>query len=86
MTEDDAKQKWCPFTHVIIGPDNGSWQNQMFDSRGEHMNTERRANCLGSGCAAWVSTDNEFRPRPEWGATADNGLPAGFCGLTRRDQ
>jgi len=37
VTESEAKQKWCPYTQIALGPS---------DEFG-------RANCVGSKCAMW---------------------------------
>lgn len=41
MTEDEAKQKWCPFVQAV--GEFGSYTN-----RGDFKKT-----CLASGCMAW---------------------------------
>ena len=73
MTEEEAKEKWCPFTRV------GFWINAPDDSflatsgnRMTPMNDE--CNCIASGCMAWRWSRKDFKnlPRSEW---------YGYCGL-----
>jgi hypothetical protein len=44
MTEDEAKQKWCPQVRFT------QWNDQMLSNRGEFSGA---TNCLASGCMAW---------------------------------
>jgi hypothetical protein len=58
LTEDEAKTKWCPFTHkrVIVMIDSGSDQQAI-------ENAERvsaQSNCLARGCMAWRKVDERI--------------------------
>jgi hypothetical protein len=55
LTEEQAKEKWCPFARFNIVsrnmPSPGP-MNRAGDDRGEDMNP-RQARCIGSQCMAW---------------------------------
>jgi hypothetical protein len=67
MTEDEAKQKWCPQVRFT------QWNDQMLSNRGEFSGA---TNCLASGCMAW-------RWANERGLRSDGAsVPIyGYCGL-----
>jgi len=66
MTEDEARQKWCP--QVRFTP----WSDQMLSNRGEFSGA---TNCLASGCGAWRWSRGEYaKPTEDRGAL-------GYCGL-----
>ena len=52
MTEKEASERWCPMVRVVIGPDTESWQENMFDNRGDVV-TVNGLRCIGSRCMAW---------------------------------
>lgn len=55
MTEQDAKQKWCPFVRLVQG-------GRVNSNRGDGSYSEL-THCLGTGCMAWRSngeTDGGF--------------------------
>lgn len=72
MTEDEAKQKWCPFVRVYSVSDsdgaNGSWNRHQ---RNGHDETR----CIGSECMAW-----RWNPDPD---PLLNLPPHGRCGLAQ---
>ena len=82
MTEDEAKQKWCPFVRVI--EDVGSSYNRVIYAKGDERKdllTENACKCVASDCMMW-----------RWGKTETtmDGVqyhPAGsgHCGLARHE-
>ena len=68
MTEDQAKQKWCPMYRFI--PTNGSNGDNRVRSI---QNT--KANCIASDCMAWRTSID-----PVDAAIAEVD-PDGYCGL-----
>ena len=86
-TEDEAKQKWCPFTRVYDSFD-GSAATANRGIGGRPEPDEGNTRCIASGCMAWEwvmevppSADNyEFitvsMPQPS--------TTVGDCGLKRR--
>ena len=50
MSEDEAKEKWCPFSRVW-SYEGGSFNRDLDGS-------EAVANCIGSRCMAWRWEDN----------------------------
>lgn len=81
MTEDEARQKWCPMVRAIspngtIGP-----CNRRADAN------DKEYFCIASDCMMWIATDNECEPQESHeGGTATvifepKCYPAGYCGL-----
>lgn len=52
MTEEEAKQKWCPFARVIDVIDEGQ-QSAVGAAVNRFSPHEPATPCLGSGCMAW---------------------------------
>jgi hypothetical protein len=83
MTEDEAREKWCPHTQVSIATSEST--DAHSDNRrseyGSSIEFESNPVCLGSKCMAW----RWARELKVFGA--DPGLSAevitdkGFCGL-----
>lgn len=76
MTEDEAKEKWCPFVRVVIGPDNPAWQGLMLTNRGDIPADNTHTLCIGSACMAWRW---RHKPAPEDPFAPSDG--DGYCGL-----
>ena len=75
MTEDDARQRWCPFVRIFIAPETVDWQGMMFDNRGEL--SEGRPNCIASDCMAWRWEKYEEQIEEGLGRKGCDG----YCGL-----
>ena len=96
MTEDEAKQRWCPFARDMTGQDNGvsmamATFNRPFTP--DHLATVSCA-CIGSACMAW-RWDNTWESATEEGQGGTvvlrlkrlSGEPKiGYCGLARRPE
>lgn len=56
MTEDDARQRWCPFARIFNG---GTATNRMVTGE-----PAPASHCLGHGCMAWrwqpLAVDNAY--------------------------
>lgn len=80
VTEEEAKEKWCPFSMAVFG--NGSSGNRDF-SHGCDFNIpghpiHRETRCLGSACMAWTWSEIVRQD-------ADAGeIQTGYCGLARK--
>lgn len=86
ITEEQAKQKWCPFSRVLLPVNQSGNRISTFhlnmvrksgDERDiQHYEQQQRdCNCIASGCMAW-----------RWGSYVkplDDGTLAntGYCGL-----
>lgn len=76
MTEDEAKDKWCPFVRIAVQMGNGgaTANRGAGDGTGGPYDLREDNRCLGSGCMAWQWAWREFaRPSKD----------QGFCGLAR---
>lgn len=75
MTEDEAKQKWCPFARVIHFHDNDhNGVSPAAGNRGCHGEPKTEARCIGSDCMAWRS----YRV---FGPAGCDPQREGYCGL-----
>lgn len=75
MTEDEARNKWCPF--VRLSEDWG-------DNRPSSMNdSDTFLRCIASDCMAWRRVTNTFVARRQYDAVARGEAPQeeGYCGL-----
>lgn len=82
MTEDEAKQRWCPFARVGSSRNGlGSMNREALSSEADADLVERNTRCLASACMAWrwvtLWADEEPDPPPE---------RTGFCGLAGMNQ
>jgi len=66
MTEDEARQKWCPMHRVATG-DDMRWTNRD--------TSDSQSRCIASDCMAW----RVYRQEDQY---AGDIIPAlGYCGL-----
>lgn len=77
LTEQEAKDKWCPQVRMVFGPNNSGWEGQGYTNRADYYEPEACV-CTGSNCMMW-RWGNKYRsdlitklPREEW---------TGYCGL-----
>lgn len=85
MTEDEARQKWCPFVRETMVIKTGNPQgimppaaNMWTMENGE----EKRAKCIGSDCMAW--REKSFQVTDVVGGQVFGEAidpPQGYCGL-----
>ena len=74
MTEDEAREKWCPFVNLTTFSDHTGTQ-YIYDTRG---NNDGIYSCIASECMAWV-----------WDYVWDEDQPTkvskqnGHCGLVK---
>ncbi len=67
MTEDEARELWCPFARVVYpATDDSAGHNRVRDKTVPSENSY----CIASGCMAW---------RWEW--SGNLRLDTGYCGL-----
>lgn len=69
MTEDDARQKGCPFARKV---NSAGSQGKDYPAVNRNQNGFAETMCLGSGCMAW-----------QWVGHPDDSPREGRCGLTR---
>ena len=78
LTEDEARQKWCPHARVPLAAD-GYTGNRMDDTTGAIV-PEFGSRCIASQCMAW-----------RWASlpvadTDDNPAEKGYCGAFGRPE
>ena len=97
-TEDEAKQKWCPFARVkASGTDRNSF-NRLFSGIGKERRSDESpesSRCIGSRCMAWLVDDKAYVERLDAWAEGDEPVEdapqradyrpveMGYCGLVR---
>ncbi len=94
LTEEQAKEKWCPFARVVIGDEVARASGNRFTSGHYHNEAAR---CLGSGCMLWKWGPAEFlrldangNPDPDLSGPSPWTYPKeesgrGYCGFGGRD-
>jgi len=92
MTEEQAKEKWCPFGRVIgAHADAGNIQrlhtgyNRLWRRDSQEMEPAKASACIASRCMAWRWT--EEKPILDIDlATSDveKGERTGYCGLASK--
>jgi hypothetical protein len=68
MTEEEAKQKWCPMVRYYDRNSEMAY-NAWYDTSGG----EGRCKCIGSACMMWRWDVDKCRKGPE--------VDHGYCGL-----
>ncbi len=93
MTEDQAREKWCPYARVFIltgdvnKPTRGAYGPMNRIGNEERITWQGSSNCIASDCMMWRSTDNEIKSNPVgpvedgYARDASDYAPAGYCGL-----
>jgi hypothetical protein len=77
MTEEDAKQKWCPFTRAMAASV-GTSANRLLNGA-----PHRGSMCIASACMAWRWNVPTYSGR--YGETPTGQDPIeGHCGLAGR--
>lgn len=92
MTEDQAREKWCPMVrfHVVPGGYETVYDNKpCTDDNSTGRATVNSVLCIASDCMMWVQTDNECEPQQHYNNPTvpdpeAKCYPAGYCGLSRR--
>ena len=70
MTEDEAKNKWCP---MVRAREYGSGEENAVAYNRDYLGNFGSAHrCIGSECMMWVRTE-----------TRTEAKPTGYCGLAR---
>ncbi len=98
MTEDEAKQRWCPFIR-LTADGNGEWHINRDPSIPSSPGDTQAYRCIGSACMAWRETRvTEFfhkvdrtRIRPgelymRGNAEERERVVGGYCGLVGASQ
>lgn len=71
MTEEQARETWCPFVRIALDyGDYATAGNRGWADKTDHLYKDCR--CLASKCMAW-----------RWSSfkTVDGQMPCGYCGL-----
>ena len=71
MTEDQARESWCPFVRLGSVNSNAHYEGFCWNNRGDDTH---EANCIASDCMAW-----RWQPRIE--NKGDDMGRHGYCGL-----
>lgn len=76
MTEDEAKQKWCPYVQVVALPEGGQY---LYTNRFGYVN-DPWCRCLGSACMMWEPEREAVET-----VTGENRLVrgGGYCGMVK---
>ena len=53
MTEDEARNKWCPFIRIVIRGDERFSGGSGHTNRDQDVGRASSTRCIGSGCMAW---------------------------------
>lgn len=97
MTEDEARQKWCPMARLTVLnkalPDVATPSFNRAagsDADGKAVDLfDSNLTCIASDCMAWRATDSEYEPELSHEGTAvrvpQEDKPAGYCGLAGED-
>jgi len=75
LTEQKAKERWCPFVRFTEGCDDAA------ANRWEETVNPERCRCIASQCMAWRWFDGEFTNEPEHVRRPLTDQRRGYCGL-----
>ena len=81
MTEDEARQRWCPFVRVTVTPNDASWQGNMLTNRGDIPASSANTLCIASDCMAWRWNKNTVSGSLRTPRASGCPEPKGHCGL-----
>lgn len=88
LTEEEAKQRWCPFSNVHIPHQNtGAGGNRALGSAEHMQGWKGNALCLASACMSWrwhertLGHDPAYKGADAAAAYSAKNLPRGYCGL-----
>ena len=82
MTEEEAKQKWCPFANVYVAyQGTGASGNRGLSDTSTAQDWKGKALCIGSACMAWRWSDRVKSYNPEYQRPLNAGEITGHCGL-----
>ena len=83
MTEDQAREKWCPFVRITSVYTDGEIErispayNRLVDSEGCEVDPVYASRCIASRCMAWRTLKHGV----ETHTAVEACIPYGFCGL-----
>jgi len=78
MNENEARQKWCPFTRIDSVAKSGAFNRYLNDSARYHLPPS--SHCIASECMAWRWA-SEPRAKCTYGVADDGSEGIGYCGL-----
>jgi len=75
MTEDQAKQRWCPYVRLVTSIDLPYGGSSAISSANRAQNDKPVGRCIGSDCMAW-----------RWQRSEALDASRGYCGLAGRPE
>lgn len=75
MTEEEAKQKWCPFVRINMPGSSQQGFNRTVRERDNSL-LPPGAKCIGSACMAWRTSAISYK-----NGEIDYSKSHGHCGL-----
>ena len=77
-TEDEARQKWCPFARVPPYEGSGSPANRWNEVSVKHPDSSYKVQCacIASECMAWRVVEMVYTDPPN-----ERASDKGYCGL-----
>lgn len=79
MTEDQARNRWCPFVRITLETEH--WK--AMNNREQPLTGNGiRTNCIASNCMAWQWERTLVGGNDKDGFEYENG---GYCGLARKE-
>jgi len=88
MTEDEAKERWCPMVRLMCdGPREqtliGPFNRMALTEKPKETRLPEAGRCIGSECMMWREiTERDLHPSPELTiAFINENVIGGYCGL-----
>ena len=78
MTEQEAREKWCPFVRLGSVQDTNHAEGYCWNNRGEDTH---ESDCIASDCMAWRSNLPTYVANEQGSADRRDAKPGGYCGL-----